>query len=310
MEKCNQDDNGVSNGGSKDCLRASLGGSTKDAMEAEFKKEAEKKLGDLVGNVGKSEQEYRDTYSSFSDKWQKLTESIFRLKEHFEECYDYECFIREVICKKVVCKEWELRKNLLEDKLCGRYKALYIANEKLGESRSQLDAWEKITTWFKNNLETNEKLYDEICKLDNCQDRYFAIYILYFQLCPAHDAMGPPSKDPIIDPAKKYCGDTCCEVPENSTEKFCGFPRLINPDDYNCKLDEAWRIWKKIGLIQVAAQCEVDEIEKCIKQYEEIATSEFRRNSAREAFQRFDSSCCKKGPSDSDESPKSSYTSN
>ena len=307
MEECNED-SGTTDGG-KDCLRDHLSGSTQDAKEAEFKKSAEKKLGELINNIDKEEQDYRAAYQGFKEKWNELEKKIRKLKDHFEECYDYQCFIEKVVCKKVICKEWELRKELLQDKLCGRYKDLYLADEELAEGQKQLEAWEKITAWLKDRLEKNAALYDKICKLDNCQDRYFAIYILYFELCPAHDAMGPPPEYPqVYDPAEKYCISICACPPEKGGAEFCGYPWLIDPDKLNCKIAEVWEIWKKLGIAEVTAQCRVDEIEKCRKQYEELANSETRRNTAREEFQRFDPCCCKKRSSGPDTPQQSTYT--
>jgi len=293
------DDNDQTDDDSKNCLRDFLAESTQGAKEAEFKKEAERKLGDLVSKVDKEEQDYRTAYEGYKEQWKELDTNICSMKSHFEDCYDYKCFIDNVICKKVVYKEWEVRRELLNEKLCGRYKDLFLANEVLLESKNQLDAWEKITAWLKARLDKNVALYEEICKLDNCEDRYFAIYILYFELCPAHDAMG---QNPVIyDPFKKYCEDSCGEPPEDGDDTLCGYPWLIEPNDYNCKLAKVWEIWRDTGIAQVTAQCRVDEIEKCKKLYEEIATGDARRNTAREEFKRFDSSCCKKRSSDHDE---------
>ena len=306
MEDCTTNENGDNDGG-KDCLGDLLAGSTADAKEAEFRKEAEARLTKLADGVDAEEASYRSARDELVERWRELADKIRALKEHFEDCYDYQCFIEKVICKKVVCKEWELRRKLL-DKLCGRYGALYLANEVLAEAGSQLDAWEKLTAWLTDRLAKNEALYEEICKLDSCEDRYFAIYILFFELIPAHDAMGPPPEYPVkVDPAEKYCTGTCGDPPPKGEGELCGYPWLIDPDDYNCKLADVWKAWRDAGLAEVKAQCDVDEIEKCRKQYEALATNEARRTSARDEFRRFDPACCKKRSSDPDTAQQTPY---
>ncbi|MEM6807847.1 MAG: hypothetical protein AAF350_02025 [Pseudomonadota bacterium] len=301
MEDCN-DNNGGEDAGSRDCLGDLLAGSTVDAKEAEFRKEAEAKLTALSGGVAAEEAAYRAARPALLERWDELDNKIRKLKSHFEDCYDYKCFIQEVICKKVVRPEWALRRKLLTEKLCGYYGALYLAEERLDAAKGQLNAWEKISKSLDDRLTANEALYEEICKLDSCEDRYFAIYILYFELCPAHKGMGePPEKLDQYNPAEKYCTDTCGEPPVDNTDGLCGDPYLIDPDDYNCKLAEVWTAWRDAGLAKVKAQCDVDEIEKCKQQYEDMAQAEARRNLARESFRRFNPDCCKKRSHDDGE---------
>lgn len=295
MEDQNSNDKGENENGGKDCLAELLGDSTVGAKEAEFLKEAEARLKKLADGFAAEDANYRAKYSELLERWKVLTGKIHKLKEHFSECFDYKCFIDRVVCKQVVCREWELRRKLLGEKLCGRYAALYLAKEDAAEAGRQLDAWEKLAAWLKDRLDKNEKLYEEICKLDNCDDRYFGIYILFFELIPAHEAMGPPPEFPVkANPAEKYCTSTCGTPPPKGPAKLCGYPWLIDPDDYNCKLADVWKAWREAGLARVKAQCDVDEIENCKKLYEEIATNDARRKAAKDAFDRFDPECCKK----------------
>ena len=120
--------------------------------------------------------------------------------------------------------------------------------------------------------------------------------------------MGPPPEYPVkVDPAEKYCTGTCGDPPPKGDGELCGYPWLIDPDDYNCKLAEVWTAWRDAGLAQVKAQCDVDEIEKCRQQYEELATNEARRTSARDEFRRFDPTCCKKRSPDPDTPQQTPY---
>lgn len=309
MEEFNTEENGDTEIGARDCIGELLSGSTVDAKEAEFKKEAEARLTKLAGSVDVEDGTYRGRRGGFVEVWRDLAKKIADLKKHFEQCYDVQCFIEKVICKEIICREWELRRKLLMEKLCGRYSALYLANEVFAEAASQLDAWEKVSTWLEARQKANEELYDKICKLDSCEDRYFAIYLLYFELGPAHDAMGPPPDYPMkIDPAEKYCTGTCGDPPPKGSGDLCGYPWLIDPDEYNCILAKVWTAWRDAGIAQVKAQCDVDEIEKCRKQYEELATNEARHDAAREAFRRFDPDCCKKNAGHNDRSSDNGVT--
>ena len=94
MEECNTD-NG-SEAQARDCIGELLSGSTVDAKEAEFRKEAEARLSSLAGSVAAEEGDYRTKHwEGLLERWWALNEKIADLKKHFK-CYNVECFIQKV----------------------------------------------------------------------------------------------------------------------------------------------------------------------------------------------------------------------
>ena len=168
------------------CLKDLLADSTKQAKVGEFLKTAEAKLEELNKAVGKEEESYRNPYLDLSKSWSDQDKNIKELKNHLESCYpNWEHYLEEAVCKEVIQKVWELKK-VYEDSIGPPEKSLYNSDADLAKAADQMEAWKTLTKWIQNRLDANKKLYDEICTLDNCKDRLFALYLFYFILLPNH----------------------------------------------------------------------------------------------------------------------------
>lgn len=272
------------------CLKSLLSGTIEKAKVGEFQKTAETKLAELAGGVEQEEQKYRDEIAGFRTTWKEHDEKICGIKKHLCACYADWDIHKGVICKEVILKVWKLREKL-DGSLGPPQKCLDAANADFEKAEKQLEAWKTITTWIKARLEHNTGLIEEICKLDSCTDRLFALYIFYFELLPLHEQLKKPPSElspELLDPERAYCGSECGAPPPESGVKMCGFPWLITPNDYDCKLAEVWKIWRQAGVAQAEAQCKVDEIEKCREEYEAAKESDAKREAAREALRRYD----------------------
>ncbi len=296
MNQNNIEENNPSN-----CLKDLLSDSTEEAKTGEFKKLAETKLGELINGVDQEEINYRNGFIECKATWERQNEKICEIKKRLENCYNIECY-QKIICKEVIQRAWDLKKKIREN-TCEPQICLDIANDLVLDAQDQLEAWQKISVWIKNRLELNGQLIEEICKLDNCNDGPFAIYIFYFLLWPAHMSLKERNDEDVlpeevIDPERAYCKDVCeppddvCKNPEKSCCKPCGYPWLIDPDKFNCKLARVWEMWKVCGIERVKKQCAVDAIETYRTDYEDAAKPEAKRDTARDALRRFGNERC------------------
>lgn len=203
--------------------------------------------------------------------------------------------MEDAVCKEVIQQIWQLKADL-ESKLGPPEVCLDRANTDLAKAADQMVAWKTIATWVKGRLDLNEALIEEICTLDNCKDRLFALYIFFFELLPAHRQLWEsPSKLPpkLKDPEDAYCASACsAKSPGESKIKLCGYPWLISADDYNCKLADLWQIWRSAGEAQAEAKCKFEQVAKCREQYEAASNAKAKREAARDALRRHDQKSC------------------
>lgn len=286
------------------CLNELLGGTTEEAKIGEFRKAAETKLEGLANGADQAEENYRKGLAECKATWERQDEKICKMKKQLEHCYEWKCYIDKIICKEVIQKVWELKDNL-RSKLGDPQKCLDDANELVGKAQDQLDAWQTISAWIKNRLQLNEALIEEICKLDNCDDRLFAIYIFYFELWPAHKSLEKAPEelpDEVRNPERAYCKDICdAEPPKDPEIMLCGFPWFIDPNLYNCKLADVWKIWRDAGVETAKKQCAVDAIAKCREDYESASTPEAKRDASRDALRRYGDKRCQPKDENCDE---------
>lgn len=286
------------NGGDDDtpnCLEELLGKTVEKAKVGEFRKSAEEKLIALNGGVGDEEKAYRDALTKpdgFIKTWEDQDKAICKIQSHLETCHpNWRKCIEDVVCKEVIGRVWRLRKKYLK-KLGKPDKKLILVCEDFDAAGAQLEAWTTITAWITKRLADNQALIDRICALDNCTDRLTALYLFYFVLLPAHRMVAerPDGAEPSLaysDPERYYCGSTC-NAPPPSDKELCGFPWLIDPDDYNCKLADVFKIWRACGKAKAIAECNVEQIEVCKTQYEESSTDEAKEDAAIDALRRKD----------------------
>ncbi len=274
------------------CLKDLLPDSTKEAKVGEFRKIAESKLEGLNKAVDNEEESYRTERPNLLKSWSDQDEKIGELKKHLESCYPkWEYYLEEAVCKGVIQKVWQLKADY-EAKIGPPELELYHANADLAKAAEQMEAWKTIKKWIQARLDANKQLHDEICTLDNCKDRLFALYLFYFLLLPYHRQLkeAPTNLPPKLkDPETGYCKSACSiEPPKESAIPFCGYPWLIEADLYNCKLAEVWKIWKDAGVAQAEAQSQFDQVAKSLEEYQAASKPEAKREAAREALRRHD----------------------
>ncbi len=275
------------------CLKDLLSDAAQRAKEGEFLKTAQAKLEELEKSAGAEEDAYRAAYQDLLDTWKEQDSKIREMKRHLKSCYpDWRDWLKECVCKEVIARVWRLKADLVA-KLGPPEECLDAANADLAIAGAQLEAWTTITEWISGRLELDAGLFDEISTLDTCKDRLFALYVFFFELEPAHRRLeeapeGLPLK--FRDPERAYCAN--CSPPEPGAMEFCGFPWLIDPDGYNCKLADVWKIWRQAGVAQVVAQCKLDQVAQCREEYEAAADPMAKRDAARDALRRCDQKPC------------------
>lgn len=294
QNECEEQPNGADNG-TPTCLEELLGDTVEKAKVGEFRKAAEEKLIALNAGVDAEEKAYRDELNKpngFRKIWEDQEKAICKIQSHLETCHpDWRQCIDDVVCKEVIARVWSLRRKYLK-KLGKPDKKLFLASEEFDAASTQLEAWKTITAWITKRLADNQAMIDRICALDNCSDRLTAIYLFYFLLLPAHRMVAerPDGEQPsaaYTDPERYYCGSSC-NAPEPGDKELCGFPWIIDPDDYNCKLADVFKVWRSCGKAKAVAECEVEQIETCKKQYEESSTDAAKEEAATEALRRKD----------------------
>lgn len=274
------------------CLKDLLADTSEKAKVGAFLKTAEEKLAELAKAADAEEANYRDALPNLRKKWEEQDEQIRKLEDHIKTCYpEWEHCLEEAVCKEVIQNIWRLRTEL-KDKLGPPEWYLELAKADLAKAASQLEAWKTILKWIQDRLDANQKLIEEICTLDNCSDRLFVPYIFYFELLPAHKQLekAPDQLPPRErDPERAYCESACSATPpERSEIEFCGYPWLIGPNDYNCKLADVWEIWRKAGVAQAVAECKFEQVAKCREDYEAASDPSAKRDAARDALRRCD----------------------
>lgn len=249
----------------ENCIKNLLDKKTEDAKVGEFLNLAQVKLEDLAKCVGPEEQAYRDKRPEFIATWTAQEQRVCDLQNQITTCYpNWKEYLEDPICSEVIDHVNDLKEKIRRN--IGRpEKKLDYANEVFNMASQQLDSWKTITKWIKARLDANAALIEEICKLDSCKerkDRLCLIYIFFFELLPAHKQLEKPLDDlpeEHRDPEGKWC-DECGHDDDKPRIKLCGFPWLIEPNQYDCKLADVWKIWSEVGVAQVKAQCDFDQV--------------------------------------------------
>ena len=136
-----------------------------------------------------------------------------------------------------------------------------------------------MTSWVKGRLDADQALYDEICKLDKCEEYAVALYIYHFELLPAHRSLGP-NQPPRPKPAEdEYCKGTA--LPDCGLK---GYPWLVTPESYLGHLNEVACLWRDAGRRQAEAQAAFDRIEDLKAKLKEDDTPKSRRTKATEVL--------------------------
>lgn len=275
---------------SEKCLKDLVAEHAKQAKVAEFKKAAEEKLQELATAAETEEKSYQDAKPGFDEKWKEQKEKIDGIRSHLEACFPHwqQC-LEQAVCKEVIQKIWKLRDDLEGDQ--GQPKNdLDHADADLAKAESQMEAWKTITAWIQARLDQNQTLIDEICTLDTCTDRLFALYIFHFELLPAHAQLEKPPKDlplALRDPERAYCESVCTPGPPTQSEiEFVGNPWLIKPEDYDCKVADVWKVWCEAGKEQAKKQERFDQTAKTREELESASDPAAKREAAREALRR------------------------
>lgn len=276
----------------KKCLEDLVGDSTEEAKVGEFRKKAQETLVELQSGVDAEETKYREKYDEFRAKWQEQDQRICDIERRLKSCHQNWKELLECVCKEVIQEIWKKREQL-EAKLGCPERDLEHASALFDKAQKQLDAWKTITQWIDNRLKLNAALIEEICKLDNCEDRLFALYIFFFELKPKHHQLRYPlSKlDPELrDPERAFC-ESACEPDPPPPDDLCGFPWLLPPDDYNCKLARVWEKWRDAGIKKAKAEFKFEQIAKCREELAQKSTPEAKRKAARDVLRRKDERC-------------------
>ncbi len=276
---------------SPSCLDELVEKATEKSKEGEFLKLAKTKLLQLADAVKQEEDKYLDAYEGFSKEWEEQNKKVARIKCHLDDCFpDWKECLKESVCKDVIQYLWSLKEKIKAEsgpaKIC-----LDQANADFNLATNQLEAWKTISAWIKARLEYNKKLIDEICTLDNCEDRLFALYIFYFELLPSHKKLKYDPKSLELhetNPEKAYCEDCCQDCPDEPVISCCGFPWLIDPEQYNCKVARLYECWRDAGVAQVMAQCKFDQVAANQQEYDEKSSEVAKRDSARKALRKKD----------------------
>jgi len=265
-----------------------------DAAKGEFDKSAKSTLEEVAKGADKAQQDYaRDTaFKEYVITWEKQEEKFKELRQRLKNCFpNWKYILEHHVCKKVIKPIRDTRQVLYhaptDERLHPSCKygpkvgfcetALIHRNYCLDQAKAQLDAWKDITGWIKKRLDENQALYDEICKLDKCEDYAVALYIFFFELWPAHRNLDPYNQPPPKTFEEEYCHGRLlwnCDL--------VGFPWLIAPDRYLDKLDEVACAWLRAGRAQAEAQAAFDQIAVLTKKLEEDDTAKARRDKATE----------------------------
>lgn len=271
-----------------------------DAARGEFDKSAKSTLEAIAKNADKARQDYaRDTdFREHLIRWEKEKEKVVELGKRLTNCFpNWRKILIEHVCEPVIKPIRDCRQLLYYDpsKKCPPSEkppscaygpkvgfcetTLAEKDHCLKEAKAQLDAWKDITGWIKKRLDDNQALYDEICKLDKCEDYAIALYIYFFELLPAHRALDPAFNSE--EPPESF-EDQCCHGRLLPDCGLIGYPWLIDPDDYRDKLDEVACAWLKAGREQAEAEAAYDQIEVLKKKLEDDDTPASRRAKATE----------------------------
>ena len=271
------------------CIKELLDEKQEDAKVGEFKKLAQAKLEELAGSVESEEQAYRAKLAEFTATWQEHEHRVCDLEAQIRNCYPkFEDYIKDVICDEVIDKIKKLKGKIFRNIGRPEWK-LDRANDVLATAASQLDAWKNISKWIKSRLDANAALIEEVCKHDKCTeraDRLCIIYIFFFELLPAHKQLEKPLDElpgEHSNPEEHWCSH--CSDDDDSDDyhhglKLCGYPWLIEPSDYDCKLADVWNIWYEAGVRQVKAQCDYDAIVACREELAIALKPETKRKNA------------------------------
>ena len=277
---------------SHNCIAELLTKSTEQAKEGEFLKAAEEKLKELADGVSDEENKYRVDEKEGRDalvmEWKRQKDTICDIRKRLESCYgDWEKILKKCVCETVIAELRTLRDKYREG-IGSPECELNRANSTLAETAEKLEAWKSITVWIKAQLDKNKALIEEICTLDSCKDHRFALYIFYFELWPAHQALGETPK--IIDPESEYCTPACGKDAEPPA--CCNYPYLIEPDKYDCTLAKAWECWKDAGIAQARAESAFEEIARIKEDYETKSDPETKRKAAAKSLRYCDIEPC------------------
>ena len=292
------------NDNEKKRLEALLAESTDGAKTAEFLKKAEAKLEELVNAAKTEEDKYRADFAELNKTWSEQEEVITKHTNYLDKCYPkWSDYIEECVCEEAIKPLWEL-KGKSEQNIGQLNQSKNLADTVFDSASQELDAWKSISSWIKAQLDKNKKLIDELCTLDNCEDKLFGLYILHFELLPAHRKLEKVSTD--VDykykhPEHEYCKKSLKEAQEKEEVRDSQFPYLIDPDDYNVEVANLWKAWRNAGEEQVKAECELTKIEKYKDQYAGDSSSEEKRKKARLCLRRKSNELVESvSPSDSD----------
>ncbi len=289
----------------KKCLDDIGGDACLEEKRGEFMKEANARRKKLKEGFGDARAKYVEAREALVGEWQSHEDKICGIRHHLERCHEnWKSILRETVCDKVISPGWEACEQYRDT--LGTLERCHACRDRvradLENADGRLAGWETLAESIRSALDANKLLIDEICKLDTCEDRLFALYILHFELLPGHVPLGPdgPSDlDPAItDPARVYCGSECHDAPEKSGVSLPDSPWLVDVDDYECALAGAWERWRDVGRHLAERECECERLEEDIaddkQKCEDGSDPEKAREAARIALQEYDKNCrCK-----------------
>lgn len=280
------------------------------ARLAEEQKKAKTKLDELAGVVNTEEQAYRSELPGFRATWEQHDAEIIKIKARIEGLPQLE-LCHQTICQEVISPLWTMRHKIKE--AYGKPDwDLHEAEERLAGATGHVDAWKTLSRWVKGRLDRNQQLINEICKLDNCKDSFFAVYIFYYELYPAHWLLNhrpagivpePDGSDSaarhrhrdaddnkrFFFPDQVYCesSDRCqmsyVKDDKERVELYYA-PWLLEPEEYNCMLAASWTVWRDVCREHAKCKAAVDTIRATKQKYEHDRNPAVKREAARHAL--------------------------